>query len=212
MMDDGAESERTPRDERMLRRRADILRVAARLFAESGYERTTLEVIADELGLSKPTLYYYVKNKEDVLAQILEGVIQNFAADVETAITPDQSPEEQLYHVIRIHTRRICDYPAGRVLILYESHLVTERRPEIFALRKQYRERIEQIVEHGIARGIFHVADAKLATLAVLGALNWVARWYLPNGRLTPDEIGEHFARILIGGLINPATVTPSDA
>jgi len=65
------------RTRRIHRRKLDILKVAARLFAERGYERTTLDMIADELGLSKPSLYYYVKSKEEVLADIFQEIFQS---------------------------------------------------------------------------------------------------------------------------------------
>ena len=64
------------RTRRIHRRKLDILKVAARLFAERGYERTTLEMVADELGLSKPSLYYYLKSKEDILADIFQEIFQ----------------------------------------------------------------------------------------------------------------------------------------
>src|SRR5436190_17297960 len=88
------------RARRMNRRQQDILKVAARLFAERGYERTTLEMIADELGLSKPSLYYYVKSKEDILADIFQEIFQSILECVQTDVSPDLSPEVRLHHLI----------------------------------------------------------------------------------------------------------------
>src|SRR5215469_12890312 len=88
------------RTRRIHRRKLDILKVAARLFAERGYERTTLDMIADELGLSKPSQYYYVKSKEDVLAHIFQKIFQSILEHVQTDISPEMSPEMRLYRLI----------------------------------------------------------------------------------------------------------------
>ncbi|MBE3558086.1 MAG: TetR family transcriptional regulator [Ktedonobacteraceae bacterium] len=204
MQKSGEQQNSNRRERRMNRRRAEILQVAARMFAELGYERTTFEMIADELGLSKPSLYYYITSKEDVLAQLLEEVIQGIEERVNAEISPLMRPDERLRRLVIAHISRICVYPQGRVLVLYDDHLLAERKTEILSMRERYQRLVQSIITEGAECGLFCISDPKMATLTLLGAMNWVAHWYSPRGSLSPRQIGEHYARILVGGLIHP--------
>lgn len=192
------------RTRRMHRRKLDILTVAARLFAERGYEGTTLDMIADELGLSKPSLYYYVKSKEDVLAHIFQKIFQSILERAQTDISPKMSPQARLYHLILTYVTHACIYPEGRALFLYESYLLSVCNPELLALRDRYQQQIEDAISAGVKQGVFHVSHTKLAALAIVGALHAIPLWYVPDGPLSPAEIGESYARMLIGGLAAP--------
>jgi AcrR family transcriptional regulator len=196
-----SESRRT---KRMDRRRQEILRVAARMFADLGYERTTLDMIADELGLSKPSLYYYVKSKEDVLAHIFQDIFQNILDRVEAETSAGMDPLERLRRLIIIYVTQACTYPEGRILFLYESHLLNVCNPELQNWRDRYQQRVVEAISAGIEQGVFHVEHARLAALALIGALHSIPIWYLPHGPLSPLQIGEAYASILIGGLVSP--------
>ena len=196
-------TEDSRRERRMNRRRREILVVATRLFAEVGYESTTLEMIADELALSKPGLYYYIKSKDDVLVQIHEDIVQTIIDQAEAITQLEMSPDERLWRLIVSHVVTLCSHPARRVFLLYRSQ-ISERAQDIVALRDRYQKLIETAVKEGIERGIFQVTSAKLATAALLGALNWVPNWYSPEGPQSLQEIGAYFANILVGGLMNP--------
>ena len=193
------------RELRMSRRRKEILKVAARFFAEVGYERTTLEMIASELGLSQPALYYYVAKKEDVLAQLLEDIIQRIIVRAQKDIAPDMPPDQQLRQLIKAHVSSICQYPEGKAFILYESHLLSQRTPEILELRDRYQQFVESILIEGVKQSIFHIKDVKLTLFALLGSLNWIPRWYSTEGRLTPEMLGDAYAEMLLNGMM-PAT------
>ena len=192
------------RARRMSRRQQEIFTVATHMFAERGYERTTLEMIAQELGLSKPSLYYYVKSKEEVLAHIFQYIFQNILDRVATAVAPEMSPPKQLRELILAYVVHACSYPEGRILFLYESHLLDICNPELQALRDDYQQQMEDAIAAGMRQGIFRVAHAKLATLALVGALHSIPLWYVPNGPLSPIEIAEYYAGMLIGGLVAP--------
>jgi AcrR family transcriptional regulator len=189
---------------RQTRRRQEILRVAARLFAEHGYEGTTLDMIADELGLSKPSLYYYVKSKEDVLSQIFQDIFERVLERAEVDVTAEMSPIERLRRLIVAYVTHACIYPEGRVLFLYESHLLSVCSPGLVDLRDRYQRQVEAAVTEGMRLGVFHVAHGRLAALAVIGALHAIPLWYTPDGPLPPSAIAEQYARLLIGGLIAP--------
>ncbi len=188
---------------RMNIRRQEILKVAARLFAEVGYERTTLEMIASELGLSQPALYYYVASKEDVLAQLFEDILQRIIGRTEEDISSVKSADHQLQLLIKAHVASLCQYPEGKAFILYESHLLSLRTPEILEMRDRYQQIVESILNTGIEQGIFPVTNVKLATFALLGALNWIPRWFSIDGSSSQEMIGNFYAQFLTNALIN---------
>lgn len=192
------------RERRMSRQRREILKVASYLFAKEGYEGTTLEMIADELGLSKPGLYYYIHSKADVLMQIHEDLVQGIIDRVHASITPEMPPDERLWRLIVAHTIAQCSHPAMRGIILSRAHLLNERARDVVALRDRYQKAVEAIIVEGIEQGVFHVSDAKLATFTILGALNWMPSWYSPDGPVSLEAISENFATTLVGGLVTP--------
>ena len=194
------------RQVRMNIRRQEILKVAARFFAEVGYERTTLEMIASELGLSQPALYYYVANKEDVLAQLFEDIIQRIIRRTEETISSVELADRQLQLLIKAHVASLCQYPEGKAFILYESHLLSLRTPEILEMRDRYQQIVESILNAGIEQGVFPITNVKLATFALLGALNWIPRWYSLDGNLSEEVIGDFYAQFLTNALMKPST------
>lgn len=200
------------RTRRIHRRKHDILKVAARLFAERGYEHTTLDMVADELGLSKPSLYYYVKSKEDILADIFQEIFQRILESAQRDGSPNLEPQVRLQHLISAYVAHACVFPEGRMLFLYESYLLSVCNSELRALRDDYQQQVEDAISEGIQQGIFRVPDARLAMHAIVGALHAIPLWYLPDGPLSPLQIGEYYARLLIGGLVAPLDLSSSDA
>ena len=94
--------------------------------------------------------------------------------------------------------------PEGRTLFLYENYLLSVCNPELRTLRDRYQQQVGDAISLGIKQGVFHVSHAKLAALAIVGALHAIALWYVPDGLLSPTEIGEYYAHLLIGGLVAP--------
>jgi hypothetical protein len=103
---------------------------------------------------------------------------------------------------------KVGELPASESGYSYRSsnarHLLVEDAPELLPTIKRYRVLVENIIAEGNERSFFHVSDPKMAALAILGALNMTGRWYEPGGPLTAQQIGEHYAQILVGGLIHP--------
>jgi AcrR family transcriptional regulator len=179
----------------------EILRVAARLFAELGYERTTLDMVAEELGLTKPALYYYVKSKEDVLTQILSSMLHSTEEAVTEAVSQHQNARDRLTALITAHLSSICVYPEGRALVLFESNLLAKKNPEMAASRTRFQKLIQGIIADGVTEGVFHVRDVRMASLAMLGAMNWVPRWFSPSGTYSTADLADQFVGLLLRGV-----------
>ncbi len=183
------------------RRRAEILQAALRAFRERGYHATTLDDIAVRLGLRKTALYHYFPDKEAILyACHLESLsqLEHLAAEARARFA---RPAEQLAFVIREHVRVMTDTLQGSPLAFEVTALSPEHQREIIRGRDAYERVLRDIILQGARAGEFRSTDAKLSAFAILGAINWIARWYQPGGPLEGGELGERFAEQLLGGL-----------
>jgi AcrR family transcriptional regulator len=182
------------------RRRTEILRAALRAFRERGYHQTTLENIADRLDVRKSALYHYFPDKESILYECHReslgelGRIVSEARDLPT-------PRERLRHVIREHVRVMTDTLEGSPLAFEVTALSPARQDEVIAARDRYEREVRRLVEQGIREKDFRRVDAKVAAFAMLGAINWIARWYRPEGTLQADSLGAQFADHMLDGL-----------
>ena len=183
------------------RRRAQILQAALGAFRERGYHATTLDDIAVRLGLRKTALYHYFPDKEAILyACHLESLsqLERLATEARTRF---RRPVEQLAFVIREHVRVMTDTLQGSPLAFEVTALSPEHQTEIIRGRDAYERALRETIVRGVRAGDFRPTDPKLAAFAILGAINWIARWYQPGGPLEANELGEKFAEQLLGGL-----------
>lgn len=186
-----------------LRRRAQILRAALRAFRERGYHATTLDDIAVHLGVRKTALYHYFPDKDAILFECHReslAELDRLLAEAKTMPTP----AARLRHLIAEHVRVMTDTLDGSPLAFEVGSLGPARQAGIIAGRDRYERALRRIIDDGIRSRAFRPVDSKLAVFAILGAINWVARWYRPEGALKADEIGAQFAEHLIGGIAAP--------
>ncbi len=182
------------------RRRDEILRSALTAFRERGYHATTLDHIAERLGVRKTALYHYFPDKDAILhACHAESLAQLERILAEARRRP--TPPEQLRHLIVEHVRVMTGSPGDSPLAFEVTAFGDRQQAEIVAGRDRYEREIRRIIQQGIRDGSFRAVDAKVAAFAVLGALNWISRWYRPEGALDAGAIGTQFADQLVGGL-----------
>ncbi len=186
--------------EKRRRRRAEILRAALRTFREHGYHATTLEDIADHLGVRKTALYHYFPDKEAILYECHKESLAEIDRLTKEARKLDRA-SEALAHVIREHVKVMTDTLEGSPLAFEVTALSDARQREVIAARDRYERRLRKIIDDGIKSGEFRPVNSKIAVFAILGAINWIARWYRPEGSLHAPELGAEFANHLVGGL-----------
>lgn len=186
------------------RRRAEILRAALRSFRERGYHDTTLDAIAEQLGVRKTALYHYFPDKQAILLACHRESIVALERIVDEARRL-RGAAAQLRHVVMEHVRVMTDAFGGSPLAFEVGALDPERQAEIIGARDRYEHALRDIIEHGMRTGSFRPGHAKVAAFTILGALNGIARWYRPDGELDAGAIGEQFASHLVGGLLAPA-------
>lgn len=183
------------------RRRTEILHAALNAFRCKGYHATTLDDIAELLGVRKTALYHYFPDKEAILhACHREGLDEVAGIIAEARQRP--SFAEQLRFAIREHVRVMTDTLEGSSLAFETSALAPSHQSEVIAARDRYEQALRDIVRAGIAAGEFRSVDPKIAVFAILGAINWIARWYTPQGSVQPPELGAQFADTLVRGLL----------
>jgi AcrR family transcriptional regulator len=187
--------------EKRERRRAQILHAALRAFRERGYYATTLDDIAEHLGLRKTALYHYFPDKEAILYECHRESLAELDRLMRNQKQRFNSHAERLAHVIREHVRVMTETLEGSPLAFEVTALSSERQGEVIAARDRYERGLRRIIENGIESGEFRAVDSKTAVFAILGAINWIARWYRPEGSLQAPELGQEFADHLVGGL-----------
>ena len=174
-------------------RRLDILRAAARVFRRRGIAAAGMREIADEAGLSPGNLYHYFSGKDEILLFCQERTLDRLQAAVAAA---RGTPAERLHAVLRAHVHCMLDELEGATAHLDVEALPKKLRAAMIEKRDAYERAVRAIVAEAMPRG-----DAALVTRAMLGALNWTARWYRPEGAQDPDEIAETLADYLVKGL-----------
>ena len=183
----------------------DVLSNAARLFREKGFERTSLKEIAEACNMLPGSLYYRYNSKEALLVELMRRGVDLVTAEVESAYASSDDPVERLRLCINAHLRALLvDSDAVYVLLFEWRALGPEAREEIIELRDQYESLWAGILETMIAQGVVRKnIDGRLLRLIGLGALNWVATWFDPNGAHSLDTIGDLIWQIALDGVIN---------
>lgn len=187
--------------EKRERRRTEILRAALRAFRDKGYHATTLDDIAEHVGVRKTALYHYFPDKEAILYECHRASLAEVRRLMETAAKDSASASERLGLVIREHVRVMIETLGGSPLAFEVTALAPEHQAEVIQARDKYERGLRKIIDNGVKEGEFRPVDAKLAVFAILGAINWIAWWYRPEGAVKAPELGERFADYLVGGL-----------
>jgi AcrR family transcriptional regulator len=181
--------------------RIDILKSAACAFRRLGYHGASVEEIASALHMKKGNLYYYFRNKEEILFACHQYSLDQLLALLDEIEQRDLSPEEKLRRLIVGAVHTILDELHGTALFLALEALTPAHLKAVVARRDRFDQGIRRVLREGVEIGTFEPADAKLVSFALLGAINWIPRWYDPEGPATSQEIADRFADYLIAGV-----------
>jgi TetR/AcrR family transcriptional regulator, cholesterol catabolism regulator len=187
---------RTPRKE-------EILDVAAAMFAEHGFDAVSLTDIANEVGLSKATLYHYFPRKEEILGTIVVATIRDLNAYIDQAVARAATPEARLVAFLEaqadffeLHQHRF------QVLVTRFSNLTEPRlRDQVVEWRVNYENTIKGIIRDGVNAGVFHTDRLNSVVRAVLASVYWLARWYRSDGPQRARDIARAYADVVLYGV-----------
>lgn len=184
-------------------RRADLVRVAAAVFAEHGYEAATLQEIADRLAVTKASIYRYVRGKDELLGAIVGQALGDGRAILERHRQADDPVLERLRGVVADHVRHFVRDLDVTTVYLHEMHrLPTTLRERFDDDGVEYQRSMRDLVQEGRSAGaVRSELDPGLVALQILGSITWMYRWYRPGGRLDPDAIADQLAEVIVNGL-----------
>jgi AcrR family transcriptional regulator len=182
--------------------RRRILVEAARTFSQSGVAPTSMQKIADKVGVTKPAIYYHFPSKQHLHYEIHAHALDEALDDLRAIRDRDEPAASRLQAVVALILASIADRRDVYTILLREANLLA---PEHWITIKEkgdeYRRLVEEIIAEGQAAGEFEVRDPSTVTLALLGMCNWAYTWLDPAGPLTTDEIGRRFTDILLHGI-----------
>ncbi|MDC3411880.1 TetR/AcrR family transcriptional regulator [Aquibacillus sp. 3ASR75-11] len=193
----------TLRKKKFAKKKEEILHSAINIIAERGYHGTTMEDIASNLFITKGSLYYYFKDKQELVFQsqimlLLRSIDNMIAVQLEDILIA-----EKLRKAMRVHVTYLLRERSGFEMMIQPDHLFSKQQlEEIVSLREQYGTYFDQMINDGIEEKVFHVTDSKIVRNIILGAMNWVTQWYSPKGKKDvteiADTIADHLMRVVI--------------
>lgn len=177
-----------------------VLEVAARLFAERGFGGTNLQDIADELGISRPALYYYFKSKDHILASMVEEVtVFSGQRTTELVAKADSNPGETLRQMVQSHARWLLEHPVEfKMIDRSENDLPAAVRTTNDRAKRQVLDNFTRIIERGIEIGHFRPVDPRVTAFSIIGMCSWTAWWFQSGGRLSAVEVAQQIADLAV--------------
>lgn len=194
-------------------RRDEILDIAVGAFRRRGFAGTSMQDIGRALERTKGSLYYYFPDKEEILFQCHDRALDRIlrmAAEVRRA---SRDPAERLRGLIEGHVALMVHEFHGTALALELSALGGRRRGSVVRRRDAYERILRDVIRAGVQSGALRSVDPKLASFAILGSINWIARWYRPRGGADAGAIGSAFADLYLNSMLrHPGARSPARA
>lgn len=191
---------RERRRDRALKRDA-VIRAAARAFNRKGYHNTSLDDIAAALEVTKPTVYYYVSNKEQLLFECFVAGIEGIRAAFHEARALRAPARERLKAVLRRYGTAVASEFGWCMVRAEDQDLSPAMSAHIKAMKSEIDQGIRRLLREGMQDGSIHPCDPKMTAFAIAGALNWIAHWYRESRSMTGAEIAEAFIAVFDSGL-----------
>lgn len=179
-----------------------VRRSAAELFAAHGFAAASLSQLARHSKLSKPGIYYHVRDKEELLYRICEGTMAVLLQSAQLAVGSVRDPESKLRQVIRAHANHYWEHSWDLVILFGQRrYLSAARQRRIVSLERLYLDLVRGIIRDGMNRRVFHRVDPSVAAFSLLGILNTLDGWYNRKGTLRPEALVREVERLFLGGL-----------
>lgn len=185
-------------------KRDAVLKAAAQLFNEKGFHATSLDDVAERLHVTKPTVYHYVKSKDQILFDCVRIGIEALHQAVERAGRSGGSAMAKLIAASREYAAIVTQDFGMCVIRVGEDPLPPASRKRLRRLKRSIDREFRGIIAEGIAEGSIAPCDPKIAAFVLAGAISWIARWYRADGPLDPDQIATQCIALLMNGLSMP--------
>lgn len=178
-------------------RRAQILRSVGDVLSASRLSSLSMVDIAARLGITKGNLYYYFNDKQDILYHCHMRSV-GISLDALAMLDPADSPDQQLRLLLVRHIMGIIDGGMAGVLLTDLESLSEQQRESYVKRRDEFEAGVRRLIKAGVEQGVMACADVNLAGRTILGAINWIPKWYCPSGPLSSKEIATGMADQLV--------------
>ena len=181
-------------------RRAELVRTAARLFRDQGYERTTVRDLGNAVGLQSGSLFYHFRNKEEILVAVMALGITSTTEQLAAALEVAKTPYDKVSALIHVHLNSLLgENQAALEVMLYEWRSVSaEQKPGLIVLRDRYEALWQSALDEAAAAGVVG-QDTRLLRRMVLGSLHWSVQWFRRYGGDSVDALAERMLKLVIG-------------
>jgi AcrR family transcriptional regulator len=189
------------------RRRDAFVEAAARVFAEHGFDQTSVQELTEEMGLASGGLYHYFESKQQLLIQICDQLMDPLLERARALLEVDGDPAEQLRALVRLWVAHVIAHRDHMLVFQQERHLI-ERGDEwrgVRASRKQFERLLAELLARVQDTNGGLPGDRRLALSALLGMVNHTPQWYRRNGRLTPQEVADGYVDLVLGLAASPS-------
>jgi AcrR family transcriptional regulator len=187
------------KDEVLVLKRERIVSAAVELFYERGYDQTTLEAVAERLGVTKPFIYSHFESKTDLLAEICGRGIGSSLRSINTVLTMQASPTEKLRALGQQFVTSVLENQKPiAIFTREEKNLAPKDFKRISDMRRAFDAKLNGLLNEGIARGEFRIADPAIAALAIGGMVSWAYVWYRENGRLPLPKLADQLSALIV--------------
>jgi AcrR family transcriptional regulator len=186
--------------ERYERRRREVIATAAWLFAERGYQATSMSELTEATGLAAGGLYHYIESKDQLLILICDELLDPLLEHAREIVATPAPPAEQLRELLHAWLAQIASHRDHMLVFAQERH-VLERDPQWAHLRrrrKEFEQILDALLARGEAEGAMWFADRGTTLLALLGMVNYTPQWLRPGGRLGAAEIADHYCDLIL--------------
>ncbi|MEW5421043.1 TetR/AcrR family transcriptional regulator [Amorphus sp. 3PC139-8] len=178
-----------------------MLATAVQFFNQKGFHATSLDDVATALNVTKPTIYHYFSNKDEILFECVGRGLSALREAADAAAARGGSGMDRLRALMREYALVMTQDFGICVTRTADAELAEESRLKFRALKREIDETIRGVVEDGMRDGSIAQGDARLMTFTLSGSLNWVARWYDPKGPMSASEIADGAVSMLVNGL-----------
>jgi AcrR family transcriptional regulator len=186
--------------------------VAAEVICRKGYEATSMNDIADAVGLTKAGIYHYIRGKEQLLFEIMNFAMDMVDEDVVAPAREIADAEDRLSTIIDRHAKRILDVGGSVTILLEEMAALTPAHQRTVRNRKRtYFELVKQTLEQLAAEGKLRDVNPTVATFSLFGMILWISRWYRRDGELTPQEVLRDFHELALSAVLRTESVRSSE-
>jgi AcrR family transcriptional regulator len=193
-------SGRSRHRDRGLKREA-VVRTAAQAFNARGYHNTSLDDVAAALGVTKPTVYYYVANKEQLLFECFCAGLEPIRTAVREALAAKGPARARLMRVVSDYAAAIASDYGWCMVRAVDHDLGAETAQHVRALKSEIDQGIRQLIRDGIGDGSIQHCDPKVASFAIAGALNWIAHWYRDGQPMSAPQVAAAFVGLFDGAM-----------